>query len=127
MDGSREHEPTKNQGAKPRWFKHVKDWLSVSEPSAQAMKDQTNSTYKKYGIDKHDPQAAAKMHLPVGKVPDGVTTSMKGPSPEKALRERTREAMARQSYWGRGGSQSVSSGVSSDASTKEAKQIAPWA
>ncbi|GJN73018.1 hypothetical protein PLIIFM63780_007081 [Purpureocillium lilacinum] len=116
----------KDRSAKPRWFKQVKDWVSVTEPSAQAMKNQKRTAYKKHGIERNDPQAAEKMHLPIGKVPDGVTTSTRGPRPEKALKQRAKENAERQLYTGRSGSQSVSSGMSSNASTREARQIAPW-
>ncbi|KAF4587859.1 hypothetical protein GQ602_004552 [Ophiocordyceps camponoti-floridani] len=79
---------------RPSWLGHVRRWLSVSEPSAQAMKAQKKMTYKKYGVELDDPRAAAKMHLPIGKVPEGVTTSTTGPSPERALRMRTQESLA---------------------------------
>ncbi|PHH84664.1 hypothetical protein CDD83_1582 [Cordyceps sp. RAO-2017] len=111
-----------------RWLGHVKEWLSVSEPSAQAMKAQKKTAYKKYGIESDDPRAAAKMHLPIGKVPAGVTTSTAGPSPERALRERTRENTAKQSYLNHHESLSVSSGISSQGSAKGGiSQVAPWA
>ncbi|UNI15067.1 hypothetical protein JDV02_001638 [Purpureocillium takamizusanense] len=111
---------------RPRWLKQIKNWVSVTEPSAQAMKNQKRTAYKKHGIDRNDPQAAEKMHLPIGKVPDGVTTSTRGPRPEKALKQRAKENAERQLYTGRSGSQSASSGISSSASTREARQIAPW-
>lgn len=119
----------KGRNAKPRWLKSVKNWLSVSEPSAQALKHQKLSTYQRHGIDLKDPQAAAKMHLPIGRVPSGVTTSTTGPAPEKALVERARHVAEKQHYLRHGGSHSISSGMSSNASTKstrEAKKIAPW-
>ncbi|CAG9939214.1 unnamed protein product [Clonostachys rosea f. rosea IK726] len=56
---------------KPQWLNQIKDWLSVSEPSAQAMKEQRDRTYKKFGVDAKDPRAAAKLHLPIGKIPSG--------------------------------------------------------
>ncbi|KJZ76620.1 hypothetical protein HIM_03956 [Hirsutella minnesotensis 3608] len=111
----------------PRWLGSIKNWLSVSEPSAQAMRTQKKTAYKKYGIDLNDPQAAAKMHLPIGKVPDGVTTSSRGPIPEKALRERTKEHTAGLSYPDRGDTGSILSGSSSAASVRITKEIAPWA
>lgn len=133
-DGSPSIEPRvaggtgSTRSARPRWLQQVCSWLSVSEPSAQAMREQKRSTYERHGIDPGDPQAAAKMHLPVGKVPAGVPTATGGPSPEKALRERTRDWAARKSYWDGGASRSASSGISSDASTstRGANQIAPW-
>lgn len=125
-DAHASHGATKSTNAKPRWFKSVKNWLSVSEPSAQALKHQRTSTYQRYGIDFDDPNAAAKMHLPIGRVPQGVTTSTAGPEPEKALKERARRNSSKQQYMRQSGSQSRSSGISSDQSLKEAKKIAPW-
>lgn len=91
------------------------------------MKEQKLSTYKKHGIDLNDPQAAAKMHFPIGKVPEGVVTSTTGPSPEKALRERLQEKQNAQAGLALSqGSRSISSGISSAASTKEPNLIAPW-
>ncbi|RDA93077.1 hypothetical protein CP533_4072 [Ophiocordyceps camponoti-saundersi (nom. inval.)] len=109
---------------RPRWLGQIKDWLSVSEPSSQAMKAQKKMAYKKYGVQMDDPRAAAKMHLPIGKVPEGVTTSTKGPSPEKALRMRTQETIAKQSYLEH--SRSMSSGLSSVSSRGVNKAVAPW-
>ncbi|KAM4059517.1 hypothetical protein HRG_011572 [Hirsutella rhossiliensis] len=119
---------TKKRMSTPRWLGHVRSWLSVSEPSAQAMKTQKRTAYKKYGVELNDPQAAAKMHLPIGKVPDGVTTSTRGPSPEKALRERAKENLASSaSYMDRNDARSISSGISSVASFKRINEVAPWA
>lgn len=118
----------KNSSTKPRWLKSVKSWLSVSEPSAQALKHQRLSTYQRYGIELGDPDAAAKMHLPIGKVPDGVTTSTTGPNPEKVLQDRVRRNSTKHQYTQHSGSQSRSSGISSGSnpSTKDARKIAPW-
>ncbi|EQK98485.1 hypothetical protein G6O67_002477 [Ophiocordyceps sinensis] len=112
---------TKKRLSTPRWLGHVRSWLSVSEPSAQAMKAQKRMAYKRYGVGLNDPQAAAKMHLPIGKVPGGITTSTRGPSPEKALRERARENMA--SYVD---VRSISSGTSSVTSFKRINEVTPW-
>ncbi|KPM39475.1 hypothetical protein AK830_g7081 [Neonectria ditissima] len=111
---------------KPRWFNQVKGWLSVSEPSAQAMKDQKKMAFKKHGIDPKDPRAAAKMHLPIGKLPEGAITSTRGPSPEKALK-RAQNQKKRQSYSTFSqGSNSMSSSICSIPSTKEHNLVAPW-
>ena len=111
----------------PRWFTHVKEWLAVSEPSAQAMKDQKRTIYKKHGVDPNSPQAAAqaaaKMHVPIGQVPEGVVTSTRGPSPEKAYKQRMeRQKKLRQT----GAGQSTSSSISSVPSTKEVNPATPW-
>ncbi|KAH6898946.1 hypothetical protein B0T10DRAFT_124510 [Thelonectria olida] len=115
------------KGGKPRWLNQIKDWLSVSEPSAQAFKEQKKSTFKKHGIDFKDPQAAAKLHLPIGKLPEGVITSTSGPSPEKALMKRAQEQNKRQSYSTFSqGSHSMSSSIFSIPSTKESNPATPW-
>ncbi|KAF7545883.1 hypothetical protein G7046_g9459 [Stylonectria norvegica] len=119
-------EPRKDRGrgGKPRWLSQVKDWLSVSEPSAQAMKQQKRNTFQHHGIKLNDPQAAAKLHFPMGKVPEGAITSTSGPSPEKALK-RAKERQMRQSYSGFSqNSESVSSSIFS--STKEPNPVTPW-
>ena len=117
----------RSKDAKPRWFTHVKDWLSVSEPSAQAFKEQKRSTYKRHGIDPKDPRAAAKMHLPIEKVPAGAITSTRGPDPEKAFRKAMREKKARESISAHSnGSHSQSSSIYSAPTTRELNPITPW-
>ncbi|KAM5356175.1 hypothetical protein ACJ41O_002821 [Fusarium nematophilum] len=117
----------KVKSGKPRWLNQVKDWLSVSEPSAQALKEQKKNTYKRYGIDLKDPQAAAKMHLPIGKIPDTAITSTRGPSPEKAFKRAQQQQHMRQSYSGLSqGSHSMSSSISSVPSAKDFNPVAPW-
>ncbi|KAK4064954.1 uncharacterized protein Triagg1_8770 [Trichoderma aggressivum f. europaeum] len=115
---------------RPRWMSQVKNWLATSEPSAQAMRDQKKDAFKKHGVDIKDPQAAAKMHSPLGKVPLDAITSTSGPTPEKALKEKVRvkETPAPGVRHSRG-CQSVSSSVSSLPSVKSGKvcnTIAPW-
>lgn len=110
--------------SKTKWLRSVKSWLSTSEPSAQAMKTQKRETYKKHGVDPKDPDAAAKMHMPLGTLPRGTTTSTSGPTPEKRL---AKELQSRPQYLKHGSSQSVSSGSSSSApSFKEINHVAPW-
>ncbi len=112
-------------GDKKKWLGSLKDWLSVSEPSAQAMKTQKRDTFKKHGVDPKDPAAAAKMHLPLGTLPPGATTSTSGPTPEKRL---AKELQNRPHYLKHGSTQSVSSGSSSTSapSIREINHVAPW-
>lgn len=120
-------EPPKAQFARPRWLTQVKDWLSVSEPSAQAMKQQRMDTYKRHGVDMNDPQAASKLRLPSGKIPAGATTSTSGPSPEKALLDSLKHKQKRQSYSGWSQTtHSISSTGSYAASIKDGNRTAPW-
>lgn len=114
----------KDKGKKPRWMAQVKDWLSTAEPSAQAMKEQRKSTFKKHGIALDDPQAAAKLHVSMERVPEGAVTSTSGPTPEQALKKRTASHRARESLGGQG-SRCGSSGSSLRSGSKE-QRIAPW-
>ncbi|RSL44651.1 hypothetical protein CEP54_014594 [Fusarium duplospermum] len=125
LQSSDKHKP---KSGKPRWFTQVKDWLSVSEPSAQAMKEQKRNTYKRHGIDMNDPRAAAKLHLPIGKIPENAITSTSGPSPEKALkRAQQQHQQSRQSYSGHSqASHSMSSSIYSVPSAKEFNPVTPW-
>ncbi|KAH7326562.1 hypothetical protein B0I35DRAFT_475193 [Stachybotrys elegans] len=121
----------KTSSGKTRWFSQVKDWLSVSEPSAQAMKEQKINTYKKHGINLKDPHAAAKLHVPMGRLPANATTSTAGPSPEKSLRkQKQKDEQKKREADSRGGmsrpNHSMSSGLSSNPSIKETRFVAPW-
>ncbi|KAF5675033.1 hypothetical protein FHETE_2784 [Fusarium heterosporum] len=118
---------TKSKKGKSRWIHQVKDWLSVSEPSAQAMKEQKKNTFRRHGIDMKDPQAAAKLHLPIEKIPKNAITSTRGPSPEKAFERARQEREAAQSYSGLSqASHSVSSSISTAPSAKEQNHVTPW-
>lgn len=128
-DARVDHVPASGKEKGLRWLGHVKDWLSVSEPSAQAMKAQKRNVYQKHGIDLKDPTAAAKLHFPMGELPAGATTSTKGPTPEKALKKRAKERQLEPSYMGythTAHAHSISSGSSSTPSTKDVKMVAPW-
>lgn len=119
----------KRRSGKPRWLGQVKDWLFVSEPSAQAMKQQRSKIYKRQGIDLKDPQAAAKLHFPLGTIPAGAITSSSGPSPEKALKKGIKEKQLRQNFVRTSPTcQSLSSRESCSQSIKGSvgRDIAPW-
>ncbi|KAL7799161.1 hypothetical protein V8C37DRAFT_150754 [Trichoderma ceciliae] len=122
---------TRGEKKRPKWMSQVKNWLATSEPSAQAMKYQKKETFKKHGIDLKDPQAAAKLHSPLEKVPVEAITSTSGPTPEKALKEKVRVKGRPMSYARHSrGSQSVSSSFSSVPSMNSGKglnTITPWA
>ncbi|KAM3482100.1 hypothetical protein MY8738_004130 [Beauveria namnaoensis] len=112
-------------GDKKTWLRSFKTWLSVSEPSAQAMKAQKRDAFRRAGIDPKDPAAAAKMHLPLGTLPLGATTSTSGPTPEERL---ARERRSRPQCRTHGSAQSVSSGSSASAppSIRDVNHVAPW-
>lgn len=68
---------------KQGWLSQLKGWISVSEPSAQALKQYKRETYKKAHIALDDPQAKAKLHLPIGVLPhDAIKPAGRGPDPE---------------------------------------------
>ncbi|KAH6961440.1 hypothetical protein DER45DRAFT_198485 [Fusarium avenaceum] len=119
----------KSKTGKSRWLNQVKEWLSVSEPSAQAMKEQKKNTFRRHGIDMKDPQAAVKLHLPIEKIPENAITSTRGPSPEKAFERTRQQREMAQSYAGSSqGSHSVSSSISINTapSAKEYNPVTPW-
>ncbi|KAJ2992123.1 hypothetical protein NUW58_g2278 [Xylaria curta] len=78
----------KGKGGKSRWLSQLKDWVSISEPSAQALKKYKKDTFQKAGIALDDPLANAKLHLPVALMPsDAIRPGGRGPEPEEiALR-----------------------------------------
>ncbi|KAI0535739.1 hypothetical protein GGR58DRAFT_529087 [Xylaria digitata] len=88
---SRASEPYKRKGkeGKSRWFSQLKEWVSVSEPSTQALKDYKKDTYKKAGIALDDPLANAKLHLPAASLPpDAIKPGGNGPEPEEIVLQR---------------------------------------
>lgn len=122
------HSNSKNSNSKTsksNWLRNVKNWIAVSEPSAQAIKSQRRETFKKHGVHRNDPDAAAKMHLPIGVLPRGTTTSTSGPTPEKKLARELKQRPKLETYTC---SQSVSSGYSSGAGSTSGRRnsIAPW-
>ncbi|KAI1356500.1 hypothetical protein F5Y01DRAFT_309909 [Xylaria sp. FL0043] len=86
--GSRASESQKRKGkeGKSRWFSQLKEWVSVSEPSTQALKNYKKDTYNKAGIALDDPLANAKLHLPVAPLPpDAIKPGGRGPEPEEII------------------------------------------
>jgi hypothetical protein len=91
------------------------------------MKEQKKNTYRRHNIDMKDPQAAIKLHLPIGKIPDNAITSTRGPSPEKALERSRQQREETRSYSGLSqASHSVSSSISTIPSAKEYNPVTPW-
>lgn len=123
MGDSEKARRKEKRSSRAKWLTQVKDWLSTSEPTAQAMKEQKRSTYAEHGVALDDPRAAAKMHFPMGKVPEDAITSTSGPTPEDALKHRAAQYRTRESL-GAGASRAGSSGSSLRPSLKE--KIAPW-
>ncbi|KAI1423971.1 hypothetical protein F5Y12DRAFT_715817 [Xylaria sp. FL1777] len=85
---SRASESYKRKGkeGRSRWFSQLKEWVSVSEPSTQALKNYKKDTYDKAGIALDDPLANAKLHLPVASLPpDAIKPGGRGPEPEEIV------------------------------------------
>lgn len=74
----------KGGDGKQGWLSQLKGWVSVSEPSAHALKQYRKETYKKAQIALDDPRANAKLHLPIGTLPQGaIKPAGRGPDPEE--------------------------------------------
>ncbi|KAI1382166.1 hypothetical protein F4677DRAFT_458405 [Hypoxylon crocopeplum] len=74
----------KRKDGKHGWMSQIKGWVSTSEPSAQALKQYKKETYKKANIALDDPQANAKLHLPIGTLPrDAIKPAGRGHNPEE--------------------------------------------
>jgi hypothetical protein len=78
----------------------VRDWLSVSEPTAQAMKQQKLKNSGRQGAALKDTKIAGAARVPIslGQIPHGATTSATGPTPEEALKKRMKEREARETF-----------------------------
>ncbi|KAI1118779.1 hypothetical protein F5Y14DRAFT_461606 [Nemania sp. NC0429] len=73
----------KGKEGKPKWYTQLKDWVSLSEPSTQALRNYKKDTFDKAGIALDDPLANVKLHLPVASLPpDAVKPGGRGPDPE---------------------------------------------
>ncbi|KAI0432957.1 hypothetical protein F5Y09DRAFT_352698 [Xylaria sp. FL1042] len=82
---SESHKHKEKEG-KSRWFSQLKEWVSISEPSTQALKNYKKDTYNKAGIALDDPLANAKLHLPVASLPpDAIKPGGRGPEPEEMI------------------------------------------
>ncbi|KAI0889983.1 uncharacterized protein GGS22DRAFT_6864 [Annulohypoxylon maeteangense] len=82
----------KRADGKHRWLSQLKGWVSVSEPSTQALKQYKKETYEKAHIALDDPQANAKLHLPIGTLPqDAIKPAGRGPDPEDIAMRQTEQ------------------------------------
>ncbi|KAI1804023.1 hypothetical protein F4811DRAFT_562038 [Daldinia bambusicola] len=103
----------KKKDGKRRWISQLKNWVTASEPSAQALKQYKKETYDKAHISLDDPQANAKLHLPIGTLPqNAVKPAGSGPDPEDIFFKRT-ERRKRIRYPGTGSSETQGSKSSS--------------
>jgi hypothetical protein len=123
-------EQDKKRSGTSRWLRQVKDWMSTSEPSAKAMKDERVKAQKRHGPDAKDSRSITKFHYPGGQIPDGVITSTSGPRLEKALRSSMRDSTLRNPYLKTSPTvhslSSAGSWAPSSPSIKEGNPVAPW-
>ncbi|KAI1649804.1 uncharacterized protein F4817DRAFT_15766 [Daldinia loculata] len=82
----------KKKDGKRRWISQLKSWVTVSEPSAQALKQYKKETYDKAHLSLDDPQASAKLHLPIGTLPpNAIKLVGSGPDPEEMFFKQTEQ------------------------------------
>ncbi|KAI1416006.1 hypothetical protein F5Y13DRAFT_155856 [Hypoxylon sp. FL1857] len=116
-------EPAKHKGkeAKHGWLSQLKGWVSVSEPSTQALKQYKKDIYSKAQIALDDPEANAKLHAPIGLLPpNAIKPAGRGPDPEEIAMKQIEQRKIRLSGSRTGGtsqgSRSSSSRYSSSSS-----------
>ena len=128
-DNQRRGSKSKSKEGKGRWLSQLKDWVSTSEPSSQALKQHKKDTFKKAGVALDDPQATAKLHAPIGELPEeAIKPAGRGPDPEEVLlRKAEQRRKARGSYSGMSSgsrtSHSFSSGSSVPSLRKGSEQL----
>jgi hypothetical protein len=90
----------RSKDSKTGWLSHVKEWLSTSEPSTQALKNYKKEAFKRAGTTPDDPRATAKLHIPTATLPpQAIKPSGRGLDPEDVLRkEAERKKRLRRSF-----------------------------
>ncbi|KAK6071062.1 hypothetical protein SCUP515_08085 [Seiridium cupressi] len=90
----------KGKDGKGRWFSQIKEWISTSEPSNQALKNYKKDAFRRAGITPDDPRASAKLHIPTTTLPpEAIKPSGSGPDPEEvALKKAEQKRKLRQSF-----------------------------
>ncbi|KAK2047013.1 hypothetical protein LZ31DRAFT_540056 [Colletotrichum somersetense] len=125
--GMRPEDNLKAKNGKSRWVNQLKDWFTVGEPSSQDWKQLRKKEFRRHGIAMNDPEANAKLHAPIGSIPEEAIKPSSGPDPEVIAKKRVRNR--KQLPRAYGDSYMGSSSISSESSTgsKEVNPIAPWA
>lgn len=72
----------KEKDGKPRWLSQLKDWVSVSEPPVQALKQYKKGICENATIALDDPHPNAKLHLPIGTLFRDAKLAGREPDPE---------------------------------------------
>ncbi|KAK2020192.1 hypothetical protein LZ32DRAFT_12581 [Colletotrichum eremochloae] len=113
--------------SKSRWVNQLKDWFSVGEPSSQDWKQLRKKEFHRHGIAMNDPEANAKLHAPIGAIPEEAIKPSSGPDPEAIAKKRARNRKQLPRAYDY--SERAFSSISSESSTgsKEVNHIAPWA
>ncbi|ETS86745.1 hypothetical protein PFICI_00573 [Pestalotiopsis fici W106-1] len=97
QDGAKARKGKESRGG---WMSHIREWLSTSEPSTQALKNYKKEAFKRAGTSPDDPRATAKLHIPTATLPpEAIKPSGRGLDPEDVLRKETeRKKRLRQSF-----------------------------
>ncbi|KAK1636742.1 hypothetical protein BDP81DRAFT_27641 [Colletotrichum phormii] len=122
----RRSEKSKPKDSKNHWVSQLKDWFSTGEPSSQDWKQLKKQEYHKHGIAMNDPEASAKLHAPIGAIPEEAIKPSSGPDPETIAKKKfANRKQIRQTY---GGCERITGSVSSESSagSREVNPIAPW-
>jgi hypothetical protein len=78
----------KDKDGRGGWLHKMTDWLTVTEPSAQALKQHKKEVFRRAGISPDDPELNSKLHIPVGEIPaHAIKPSGPGPEPEEVLKK----------------------------------------
>lgn len=121
----------KSKSSKGKILDKVSDWMSTSEPSLQALKRYRSDTFQRAGLSVDDPDANAKLHVPIGEIPsDAIKATGRGPEPEEIARKKAeirRQMQSLQRPFDSRASHSSSGGRSdSQSSFKGADAIFPF-
>lgn len=81
----------KDKDGKGRWLHKMTEWLTVTEPSGQALKHHKKDVFRKAGISTDDKDAGRKLHVSVGEIPPDAIRPAKGPVPEEVFRRQVEE------------------------------------
>ncbi|WDK14177.1 hypothetical protein CGRA01v4_05458 [Colletotrichum graminicola] len=125
--GMRSEDKLKVKDGKSRWVNQLKDWFSIGEPSSQDWKQLRKREFHKHGIAMNDPEASAKLHAPIGAIPEEAIKPSSGPDPEVVAKKKARNHKQLPRTYNY--SERALSSVSSESSmgSKEVNPIAPWA
>ncbi|KAM7189981.1 hypothetical protein V8F20_009915 [Naviculisporaceae sp. PSN 640] len=88
----------------------ISNWLSTSEPSAHALKQHKKESFQKAGISPDDVDANAKLHAPIGTIPEDAIKPAAGPSPEEIVKKKRKAREKEMKQKGRQGSVASTSG-----------------